>query len=116
MNETADRIKELRTTLNLSQRQFARRILTSQTLVNEIELGKRKINVRILHLIAYKFKTSLEWLKNGKGDMFMELPQDVRLENIIDAFNKLEEPLKDCLLAQAKELVKLQKAMTDKAK
>jgi len=44
--------KELRSSLKLSQRQFARRIFVSQALMHEIELGKRKINARILHLIS----------------------------------------------------------------
>jgi len=49
MAELCERIKELRSSLKLSQRQFARHIFVSQTLVNEIELGKRKINARILY-------------------------------------------------------------------
>lgn len=45
--ELCERIKELRSSLKLSQRQFAKRIFVSQTLVNEIEIGKREINARI---------------------------------------------------------------------
>ena len=109
-----ERIKELRSALKLSQRQFAKRIFASQTLVNEIELGKRKINIRILHLIAYQFNVNIDWLKNGNGDMFTHTPPDTRLEHIIDIFHKLDKNLQDYLLLQSKELLKIQKGMTDK--
>ena len=118
MAESCKRIKELRTSLKLSQRQFAKQIFVSQTLVNEIELGKVKINVRILHLISYRFNVNLEWLKNGKGEMFFSAPPDIdtRLDHIIEIFNKLDKPLQDYLLVQSKELLKIQRETIDKIK
>jgi transcriptional regulator with XRE-family HTH domain len=116
MAELCERIKELRSSLKLSQRQFARRIFVSQTLVNEIELGKRKINTRILHLISYRCGVNMEWLKTGEGDMFFNAQSDARLENIIEIFNKLDKPLQDYLLLQSKELLKLQNETIDKIK
>ena len=106
-----ERIKELRLTLKLSQRQFARKIFASQTLVNEIELGKRKIHIRILMLISYQFNVNMEWLKKGVGDMFFDTPPDQRLENIIAIFNQLDKPLQDYLLLQSTELLKIQKTI-----
>jgi transcriptional regulator with XRE-family HTH domain len=114
MAELCERIKELRTSLKLSQRQFARRIFVSQTLVNEIELGKREINIRILHLISYRFNVSIEWLKNGEGDMFLNAYSDARLDHIIEIFHKLDKPLQDYLLVQSKELLKIQRETIDK--
>jgi len=114
MKELCERIKELRTTLKLSQRQFAKKIFVSQTLVNEIELGKRKINVRILHLIAYQFNVNMEWLKKGEGNMFFASPPDSRLEHIIEIFYKLDRSLQDYLLLQSKELLKIQKEIMEK--
>ena len=111
-----ERVKELRSALGLSQRQFARKIFVSQTLVNEVELGKRKIQFRILHLIAYQFKVNIEWLKQGTGDMFNAPPPDARLEHIIEIYHKLDRPLQDYLLSQSKEMLKIQKEMGDKEK
>jgi transcriptional regulator with XRE-family HTH domain len=111
--EVYERIKQLRTELKLSQRQFAKRIFSSQTLVNEIELGKRKIHIRVLHLIAYQFNVNMEWLKKGEGDMFFDSPPDIRLEHVIDIFNKLDRPLQDYLLRQSKELLTIQKETID---
>jgi transcriptional regulator with XRE-family HTH domain len=103
----------LRSALKLSQRQFAKRILVSQTLVNEIEVGKYKVNLRTIHLIASQLNVNIDWLKKGTGDMFLETPPDARLEHIIDIFHRLDRPLQDYLLAQSKELVKVQKEMAN---
>ena len=108
-----ERVKELRSALGLSQRQFARKIFVSQTLVNEVELGKRKIQLRILHLIAYQFKVNIEWLKQGTGEMFNAPPPDARLEYIIEIYHKLDRPLQDYLLSQSKEMLKIQKEMRE---
>jgi transcriptional regulator with XRE-family HTH domain len=118
MAELCTRIKELRTSLKLSQRQFAKQIFVSQTLVTEIELGKIKVNARILHLISYRFNVNMEWLKKGTGTMFSAAPPDIdaRLDRIIEIFNKLDRPLQDYLLMQSKELLKLQKETIDKIK
>jgi len=114
MNDISERIKKLRSELKLSQRQFAKRIFVSQTLVNEIELGKRKVNIRILHLISYQFNANIEWLKKGEGDMFFDAPPDARLERIIDVFYKLDKSLQDYLLLQSKELLKIQREVINK--
>jgi transcriptional regulator with XRE-family HTH domain len=112
----SERMKELRAALQLSQRQFAKRIFVSQTLVNEIELGKRKMNIRVLHLVAYLFNVNIDWLKHGSGEMFSASPPDARLEHIIEIYHKLDNPLQDYLLAQSKELLKIQREMLDGAK
>jgi transcriptional regulator with XRE-family HTH domain len=114
MGDISERIKELRAELKLSQRQFAKKIFVSQTLVNEIELGKRKINIRVLHLISYQFNVNLDWLKKGEGDMFFNTPPDMRLEKIIDVFHRLDKPLQDYMLLQSKELLKIQKETIEK--
>ena len=114
MAELYERIKDLRSSLKLSQRQFAKRIFVSQTLVNEIESGKRKINARILHLISYQFNVNMEWLKKGEGNMFFNAPLDARLEHIIEIFHRLDKPLQDYLLLQSKELLKIQNETIDK--
>ena len=116
MAELCERIKELRSSLKLSQRQFARRIFVSQALVHEIELGKRKIHTRILHLISSQFNVNIEWLKKGEGDMFFDALPDARLEHIIEVFHKLDKPLQDYLLLQSKELLKIQNETINKNK
>jgi transcriptional regulator with XRE-family HTH domain len=114
MDIVNERIKELRLILQVSQRQFAKQIFVSQGLIGEIELGHKKVNNRIIHLISSQFKVNIEWLKNGEGEIFFDTPPDIRLEHIIEIFNKLDTTLKDYLLLQSKELLKIQKEKIDK--
>ena len=114
MNDVNGRLKQLRQTLEISQRQFARRIFVSQTLIGEMELGNRKVNNRILHLISSQFKVNIDWLKKGEGEIFYESPPDIRLEHIVEIFNKLDIMLQDYLLLQSKELLKIQNEKIDK--
>jgi len=103
-----DRVIKIRTALNVSQREFAKHIFISQTLLGAIELGKRNINERTIQLITAEFKVNREWLLTGKGEMFVSPPPDLQLEKLLDIFKQLDKPLRDYLLDQSKGLLKIQ--------
>ena len=103
-----DRIKKVRTALNVSQREFAKRIFISQTLLGAIELGGRKVNDRTIQLITTEFKVNKDWLLTGKGEMFSSPPPDLQLEKLLETFKQLDQPLRDYLLDQSKGLLKIQ--------
>ena len=106
--EIRERIRKVRETFNISQREFAKRIFISQTLLGDIELGNRNVNDRTVQLIATEFKVSKEWLLIGRGDMFTSPPPDLQLEKLIDIFMQLDKPLRNYLLDQSRGLLKLQ--------
>ncbi len=64
----ADRIKNLRTKLGLTQSEVAKLALTSQTALQKIESGLTK-NPRNLERLAEALQTSPEFLRFGVGDM-----------------------------------------------
>jgi len=109
IDDLNDRIKQVRTTLNISQRDFAKRIYISQTLLGNIELGIRNVNDRTIQLILTAFNVNRDWLLTGKGEMFSAPAVDIKLSNLIDNFNQLDITLKDFLLEQSKGLLKIQK-------
>jgi transcriptional regulator with XRE-family HTH domain len=109
-----DRVIKVRTALNVSQREFAKRIFISQTLLGAIELGKRNVNKRTIQLITTEFKVNREWLLTGKGEMFSSPPPDLQLEKLLDIFKQLDQPLRDYLLDQSKGLLKIQQEKTGK--
>ena len=109
MPSVNDRIKEVRTALNLSQKEFSGRIFISQSLYADIELGKVEAKERYVNLVSSQFKANLNWIKTGKGSMFGSEPPDPRLEHIIDLFTQLNPKLQDCVLANVKTLLKYQK-------
>ena len=114
MDYVNDRIKQIRTTLNINQRDFAKRIYISQTLLGNIELGNRNVNDRTIQLISTAFNVNKNWLLTGEGEIFSTPPVDIKLSNLIDNFNQLEDRLKDFLIDQSKSLLKIQKEKTGK--
>jgi transcriptional regulator with XRE-family HTH domain len=103
MNE---RLKDLRTALGLSQREFSKRIYITQSFYGDIELGKKKLNDRIIQLISTQFNVNKDWITTGTGDMFTSPPPDFRKERLIEIYNQLPEWLQDCLIEQSDLLLK----------
>jgi transcriptional regulator with XRE-family HTH domain len=106
--EIKERVKDIRGALNISQRDFAKRIFISQTLLGDIELGKRNINDRTIQLITTEFNVNKNWLLTRKGQMFSSEPPDLQLEKLLDIFQKLDKPLRNYLLDQSKGLLNIQ--------
>ena len=72
MNE---RIKMLRTTLNLSMEKFGNRIGLTRSAISKIESGSNPSDQTIIS-ICREFNVREEWLRNGIGDMFLVLEED----------------------------------------
>ena len=110
-NDTSikDRIKTLRKTLKLSQKEFGKRIYLSQSLLTEIESGNRKVTNRTILLIVANYNINKDWILTGNGDMFSAPPPDMKKEQLLEIFNELDSMLQDYLLLQSRELLKIQK-------
>ena len=107
MNPVNNRIKQLRTVLNISQQELAKKIYISQSTYGEIETGVRKVNDRIIQLICSQFSVNKDWLKTGNGEMFGDEKPDIRLEHLNEIYRQLDETLKNYLLEQKELLFKL---------
>jgi transcriptional regulator with XRE-family HTH domain len=114
MNGIKERIKEIRTKLNISQRDFSKKIFISQTLLGDIELGNRTITERTIQLISTEFNVNKDWILTGQGNMFMAPPPDIQLEKLIEIYKQLDKVLRNYLLEQSKLLLKVQKEKFDK--
>ena len=104
-----ERVKEVRCKLNLSQVEFSERIYVSKSFYGDIEIGKKKVNDRIIYIVSQKFNVNEDWIRTGNGNMFNELKPDIRKEKLIDIYNQLDTSLRDCLVEQSGILLKLQK-------
>ncbi|MFZ8863683.1 MAG: XRE family transcriptional regulator [Thermocrinis sp.] len=69
MSDIGKRIRELRETLGLTQKQFGEKIGKSWRTVQDWEAGKSSIPDHTLRFISSTFGVSYEWLKEGKGEM-----------------------------------------------
>jgi transcriptional regulator with XRE-family HTH domain len=65
INDFANRIKELRQKLGLSQEKFALKIDMDRTYYASVEAGKRNISIKNIKKIADGFELSLEELFKG---------------------------------------------------
>ena len=99
-----ERIKHLRTTLQMSQAEFAKAIFISNGYIAELENANRKVNDRIIHLISLNFGVSESWLKIGKGNMFFTTPSE-KLQRMTSLFNDLPPKFQDYVMLQIEQLL-----------
>jgi transcriptional regulator with XRE-family HTH domain len=111
-----ERIKAVRTALNLSQKDFCKGIYISQSLYAKIETGERKPTERIYELISNKYKVSKDWLITGKGDMFSISPPDVELEQLLEIIRGLDPLFRDYIIQQVKQLANLHRKSNEEQK
>jgi transcriptional regulator with XRE-family HTH domain len=109
MKPVYERIKEIRKKMKLSQVEFSERIFLSKSFYGDIEIGKKKLNDRIIFIVSKQFNVNEDWIRNGKGEMFNDLQPDIRKEKLIHIYNQLDVSLRDCLVEQSDVLLKLQK-------
>ena len=88
MNE---RIKRLRKELKLTQQQFADKIKVKRNTVATYEMGRSVPSDSAIALICKTFHVNEDWLRNGNGEMFEELPEDDEkaafVSSLLDADN-----------------------------
>ncbi|WP_368260665.1 helix-turn-helix domain-containing protein [Eubacterium callanderi] len=101
-----DKVKELRKHLNLTQKEFGERIGLKPNSISDIENEKNSLTDIVLKSICKEFNVNEEWLRTGKGEMFVDvLPEDElgaylgkigtgdypEIERIIKAYFRLPE-------------------------
>ena len=73
MNE---RIRKLRKHLDLTQKEFAEKIGVKQNTVAQYEMGRNVPIDSVISLICREFNVREEWLRDGTGEMFIELDKE----------------------------------------
>jgi len=100
------RLLELRKYLKLSQKEFSARMSMPQQTYAAFEVN-REIRDNYVRLICQTYNVNEDWLRTGKGDMFIIKPNR-ELEEILTIYDNLQPTLKKYLLQQAKNLHDLQ--------
>ena len=80
MNE---RIKKLRKALDLTQQEFAKRIGSTQNVVANYEIGRRNPSRAVINNICKTFHVSEEWLREGTGEMFVDVSKDDQIMEFV---------------------------------
>ena len=81
-----DRIKEIRVATNKSQTDFAKSISISRSAICKMESGENYPSEQTIHLICSEYNVNEDWLRTGKGEMFIEKSHE---EEIADLTYKL---------------------------
>jgi transcriptional regulator with XRE-family HTH domain len=105
--ELNQRILDTRHALGQTQVKFAEALKLNAGYLASIELGNRRANDRIVKLISMTYGVNEEWLKSGNGAMFDDV-DDLKQEQIIRNFKKLDSLLQDYLLKQLDILLEYQ--------
>lgn len=71
-----ERIKKLRNHLNLTQSEFGERIGSTRDAIAAYERGVT-IKEPIMKLICKEFNVNYFWLRDGTGEMFIDIPDTV---------------------------------------
>ena len=79
-----ERIKRVRKEKNLTQQALGERIGVKQNTIALIESGKRNTSDQLLMSICREFNVNEEWLRTGKGPMFIKISRDKRISDFID--------------------------------
>lgn len=87
-SDVAERFKQLRDHLNLSQRDFAREIGVSPSVISEIERGGREPSRKVFSTIHEKYGCDLNWLLLGDGNLDMNAPNISAKEKEIEELKK----------------------------
>lgn len=73
MNE---RIKELRKALRLTQQEFADKLNLKRGAIANYEIGRNDPIDAVVLLICKEYNVNENWLRTGKGSMFVALPEE----------------------------------------
>ena len=91
-----ERVRILRKELSLSQEIFGKKLSVRKTAISKIERGENCLTDRMLKSICREFNVNDEWLRSGKGDMFLPIEDEVA--EIVSRLLEDSNPFYDLIL------------------
>lgn len=99
-----ERFALVRKTLKLTQREFAEKISVATGYIASMEIGDRKVNMRIMKLVSAIFDINLRWLETGEGEMFNDKAEQ-EINEIIALYKRLNPFFKNFIIRQLRDLI-----------
>ena len=78
----SERLKKLRKALDLTQQEFADRLGIKRNTVAQYEIGRNEPIDAVIISICREFDVNEEWLRTGKGDMFLPLDRNADIARL----------------------------------
>lgn len=105
-----ERVREIRKALNLTLEKFGEKVGAKKNTMSAIETGRNALTEQMSKSICREFNVNYDYLVNGEGDMFSNLPQtildDLCLQYDLDALDRLIVEMYIDLPPQDREVVK----------
>lgn len=77
------RLKEVRKALGLTQQEFADTIGSKRNTIAKYETETNVPSTAVVSLICSKFNVNEEWLRTGKGEMFIKLSRSEEIASFM---------------------------------
>ena len=74
-----ERIKEIRKYLQLTLEKFGEKLGVGKTAISKIENNDRGVTEQMIKAVCREFDVNEEWLRTGKGEMFIELTEQEKI-------------------------------------
>jgi transcriptional regulator with XRE-family HTH domain len=103
-----ERLRTIRETLNLTQKSFAKSIFISTSYYANIESGQRQVLDKTIDSICKVYNANKEWILTGQGEIFNTKPPDVRLQELIDIYKRLNPYFQGYIIDHIRNLEKIQ--------
>lgn len=72
-----ERVREVRKSLKLTLEKFGAKLGVKKSAISDIESGRNSLTDQMATSICREYNVNYDWLMEGKGEMFSNLPQTV---------------------------------------
>lgn len=112
-----ERVNEIRKSLNLTMEKFGEKLGVTKSAINKVEKNERVLTDQMSKSICREFNVNYDYLVNGEGDMFSNLPQTILDElcvqydlsdfdrSIVEMYISLSAEERECVKRKMIELV-----------
>lgn len=88
--EENERVRELRKALGLTLEKFGEKVGVSKTAISKIEKSENSLTIQMAKSICREFNVDYFWLTEGKGEMFLETPDDI-IDQVVEEYDLSEK-------------------------
>lgn len=121
-----ERVLEIRKALCLTMDKFGEKLGVQKSAISKIEKDRVNLSDQMVKLICREYNVNYDWLVDGEGEMFSDLPQTVldelcsqyELDDldrfIVELYAGLPKDVRDGIKARAKDLIQKRNTSEEK--
>lgn len=106
-----ERLKEIRMSLSLSKETFVQKLGLSKSTITGIETGNYNVTESIIISICNIFNVSEDWLRTGKGEMYVKNNENSILQNIDESKVEVIKKIQNMSYVELKKILEYVKVL-----